>query len=58
MERRFDIGNAEYTLYQAASGDWCVTIWKAFEDADCGNYNLGALEDAYNFILKKYEILD
>lgn len=55
MENRiFVIEGTEYELYQAASGDWCVSVSEYAKERQ--DYNLGSLEEAYNFILRDYEV--
>lgn len=53
METIYSIGAIEYTLYQAASGDWCVSVDAYGEDRK--DYNLGTRERALEFILEEYE---
>ena len=45
----YRIENKDFQLYQAASGDWCVSVEKYGEEREY--YNCGALEKAYEFIL-------
>ena len=45
-----------YELYQAASGDYCVTVSKYAQGEE--SYNLGSLENALKFILSHYECED
>lgn len=47
--RTYVIGETEYELYRAASGDYCVTVMKYGEENE--DYNLGTLSMAYAFIL-------
>ena len=55
MENRiFVIERTEYELYQAAYGDWCVSVSEYSKERQ--DYNLGSLEEAYNFILRDYEV--
>lgn len=41
-------GEYEFELYQAASGDWCVTVTTYNKHE---SYNLGSREQALEFIL-------
>lgn len=52
--KTYTIQETEYELYQAASGDYCVSVSKYGQERD--DYNLGSLEEAYAFILSSYEI--
>jgi len=56
METRntYEIEGIEYELYQAASGDYCVSVSEYGKERD--DYNLGSLEDAYEFILRDYAV--
>lgn len=49
----FVINGTGYELYQAASGDWCVTV---DDGSPRRHYNLGSMEDALAFILEDYEV--
>ena len=45
----------EFELYQAASNDWCVSVWENLTDTT-KDYNLGATkESALEFILSYAE---
>lgn len=46
----------DYTLYQAASGDYCVTV-ESF-DKEAESFNLGSREKALEFILSEYLVTD
>ena len=48
METHYEINGVGYTLYQAASGDYCVTV-ETYENKE--SYNLGSRENALEFIL-------
>lgn len=50
----YRIGEKEYELYQAASGDWCVSVHQCFKEND--HYSIGKKEDALAFILSDYAI--
>ena len=52
--RLFVIEGTEYEMYQAASGDWCVSVTEYGKERE--DYNLGSLEEAYEFILRGYEV--
>lgn len=54
MEKFYRIGDIDYELYQAASGDWCVTV-SEFGKED-NSYNLGTYEKALEFILSDSEL--
>lgn len=54
MEKTYRIGEKDYELYQAASGDWCVTVSEFGKDDE--SYNLGAYEKALEFILSDSEL--
>ena len=47
------IAGTEYSLYQAASGDWCVSVDS--REGEREDYNLGTREAALEFILSDYE---
>ena len=49
----WQINGTEYELYRAASGDYCVSV---SEYGNRDDYNLGSIEDAYEFILNDYEV--
>ena len=53
MERNYVIEGTEYDLYQAASGDWCVSVDS--REGEREDYNLGTREAALEFILSDYE---
>lgn len=48
------INENEYELYRAASGDYCVSVYKCGKS--CGDFNLGSIASALEFILKDYEV--
>lgn len=50
----YSIESTQYELYQAASGDYCVSVERYGEEAE--HYNLGSKEDALEFILADYEV--
>lgn len=53
MEHEFySIGQNVYEVYVAASGDYCVSVYKYGNDRE--DYNLGSKEDALAFILSEY----
>lgn len=45
---------AEYKLYQAASGDYCVSVSRPCEERM--DYNLGSRESALAFILEESKV--
>lgn len=45
---------AEYELYQAASGDYCVSVYRYGKEPE--NYNIGSKEEALAFILEDYKV--
>lgn len=53
--KQYGFDEAEYTLYRAASGDYCVSVDRFF-DGDRKDYNCGTLEKAYEFILSHFEM--
>lgn len=53
MNKFYCINETEYELYQAASGDWCVTV--SCYGSEDESYNLGSKEEALAFILSEYE---
>ena len=54
MENKcYKIGNTDYEIYQAASGDYCVAV---DEHGEYNYYNCGTYEKALEFILADYEI--
>jgi len=50
----YQIDRKEYEVYQAASGDYCVSISEYGKERD--DYNLGSLEEAYELILSDYAV--
>ena len=46
------IAGIEYEIYQAASGDWCVSVDS--REGERKDYNLGTYEKALEFILADY----
>lgn len=46
------IAGTEYSLYQAASGEWCVSVDS--REGEREDYNLGTHEAALEFILSGY----
>ena len=54
MENMYSIDGIEYELYQAASGDFCVSVFE--RDQERKDYNIGSREAALDFILSEYEI--
>lgn len=44
----------EYELYQAASGDYCVSVSRYGMERE--DYNLGSKEEALAFILEDYKV--
>ena len=44
----------EFELYQAASNDWCVSVWENKTDT-IKDFNLGTKESALDFILSYAE---
>lgn len=50
----YQIGNTEYEIYLAASGDYCVSVSRHGEDRK--DYNLGTIQDALIFIMSQYEV--
>lgn len=50
----YSLPNAEYELYLAASGDYCVSVSRFGEERE--DYNIGSKEDALAFILEEYEV--
>lgn len=50
----YSLPDAEYELYLAASGDYCVSVSRYGEERL--DYNLGSKEDALAFILADYEV--
>ena len=53
MTKTYIINNTEYEVYQAASGDWCVSV--DYRNGERADYNLGSREKALEFILADYE---
>lgn len=51
----WQIEGKEYELYQAASGDYCVSVISEYNQEQ-NDYNIGSLEDAYEFILSDYAV--
>lgn len=51
--RTFSIEGTEYELYQAASGDWCVSVSQYGQERE--DYNLGSREKALEFTLSGFE---
>ncbi len=49
----YAIEGTDYELYQAASGDWCVSVSRPFEERE--DYNVGSKDAALEFILSEYE---
>lgn len=49
MNEYYEVNGIEYELYQAASGDFCVSVSRYGEDRD--DYNCGSRESALEFIL-------
>ena len=54
MENVYNIEGTEYTLYEAASGDWCVSVSRYGEERE--DYNLGDYANALEFILSDYRV--
>ena len=52
-KKYFFIEGTEYELYQAASGDWCVSVSRYAQDRE--DYNIGSREEALEFILSDFE---
>lgn len=50
----YSIADAEYELYLAASGDYCVSVSRYGKEKE--DYNIGSKEDALSFILRDYEV--
>lgn len=50
----YSLPEAEYELYLAASGDYCVSVSRYGEER--ADYNLGSREDALAFILADFEV--
>lgn len=50
----YQIGDVEYELYLAASGDYCVSVSRYGGERQ--DYNCGGLIDALSFILSHYEV--
>ena len=50
----YQIEEKEYEIYQSASGDYCVSVSEYGKERD--DYNLGSLENAYEFILIDYAV--
>lgn len=51
MGKTFNIGTVEAELYQAASGDWCVSLEDFAGNRGREDFNLGTREAALEFIL-------
>lgn len=49
----YQIEGVDYELYQAASGDYCVSVSR--NDEERADYNIGSKEDALAFILSNYK---
>ena len=49
--KTFMKNGTEYELYQAAAGNWCVTINPLLGERE--TYNCGSKEDALSFILSE-----
>lgn len=52
----YRINGIEFELYQAPSGDYCVSVEQYGKERE--DYNLGSLEKAYKFILSYAEVSD
>lgn len=53
LTMEYIIEGTEYEMYQAASGDWCVSVDD--RSGERRDYNLGSREKAIEFILADYE---
>ena len=53
-EKYYVINGTDYELYQAASGDWCVSVDD--REGERKDYNLGSKEKALEFILADHEV--
>lgn len=49
MTKYYSFGEYEFKMYQAASGDYCVSVEQYGQERE--DYNLGTLEKAYEHIL-------
>ena len=56
VEKTYAIGDIIYTIYIAASGDYCVTVSEYGKEDK--SYNLGSEVNALKFILSEYEYPD
>lgn len=57
-DRTFVINGVTYTLYQAASKDWCVSIDNPNNPLGRHDYNVGDYTKALEFILSDAEYVD
>lgn len=53
MNTTWSIEGVEYELYQAASGDWCVSVSRYGKERE--DYNIGSREKALEFILSEFQ---
>lgn len=49
----YRVGETDYEIYIAASGDYCVSVYSGKERED---YNLGTYVKALEFILRECEL--